>query len=69
MNERIELLSKQAWHLIDVSTIRGRHRAYTKIFAELVINECADWIKNTDPNEVIGEENAAALQDYFGVNK
>jgi hypothetical protein len=42
MNERIEELSKEAWRQIDVSKIRGRHRAYTKIFAELIIRDCAE---------------------------
>ena len=41
MNERITELSKEAWRQIDVSKIRGRHAAYTKIFAELIIRECA----------------------------
>jgi hypothetical protein len=42
MNQRIEELSKEAWRQIDVGKIRGRHRAYTKIFAELIIRDCTE---------------------------
>jgi hypothetical protein len=42
MNERIQELSKEAWRQVDVSKIRGRHAAYTKIFAKLVVRECAN---------------------------
>ena len=45
MNELIEKLSKEAWHQVDVSKIKGRHRAYTKIFAELIVKECIDKIE------------------------
>ena len=37
MDEIIKELSKEAWRQIDVSKIRGRHAAYTRIFADLVI--------------------------------
>ena len=38
-------------------------------FAELMVKECAEWIKNTDSNEEVGEENAAALLNHFGVKE
>ena len=36
-------------------------------FAELIVRECAEWIKNTDSDPDIGEEDAKALLEHFGV--
>jgi hypothetical protein len=56
MNERLEELSKEAWRQIDVSKIRGRHPAYTKIFAELIIKDCLALIdKRREFCSVAGE--------------
>ena len=38
-------------------------------FAELIVRECADWIKNTDSDSDIGEEDAKALLEHFGVEE
>jgi hypothetical protein len=37
--------------------------------AELIVKECANWIKNTDANPDIGEEDARALLEHFGIEK
>ena len=37
--------------------------------AELIVKECADWIKNTDSDPDIGEEDAKALLEHFGVEE
>ena len=38
-------------------------------FAELIVRECAEWIKNTDSDPDIGEEDAHALLQHFGVEE
>ena len=38
-------------------------------FAELIVKECAEWIKNTDSDPDIGEEDAKALLEHFGVEE
>jgi hypothetical protein len=40
---------------------------YNELFAELIVRECAEWIKNTDSDPDIGEEDAKALLQHFGV--
>ena len=42
---------------------------YLEKFAELIIKECAEWIKNTDSDPDIGEEDARALLEHFGVKE
>ena len=39
------------------------------LFAELIVRECAEWIKNTDSDPDIGEEDAKALLEHFGVEE
>ena len=50
MDEIIKELSKEAWRQIDVSKIRGRHVAYTRIFAGLMVaherEACAALVEN-----------------------
>jgi hypothetical protein len=48
MNERIEQISKEAWRQVDVSKIRGRHRAYTEIFGQLMVKECAQVVADCE---------------------
>ena len=73
MNELIEKLSKEAWHQVDVSKIKGRHRAYTKIFAELLVQECAMLVEGfiLDQEVADGEyqeyEASEVLKEHFGV--
>jgi hypothetical protein len=40
---------------------------FAEKFAELLIRECAEWIRNTDSGPVIGEEDAQALLEHFGL--
>ena len=40
---------------------------WEKKFAELIVRECANWIKATDSNSDIGEEDAQTLLEHFGV--
>ena len=71
MNERIRQLAGQAldrvvpytWTRLDYDEIQ-RLQEY---FARLIVRECADWIKNTDSDPDIGEEDAKALLEHFGV--
>ena len=74
MNEKIKELALDAgigftlWddsgrEMIDNYTPEER---LTK-FAELIVRECAEWIKNTDSDPDIGEEDAKALLEHFGV--
>ena len=63
MNELIEKLSKEAWHQVDVSKIKGRHRAYTKIFAELLVKECVSALDQDDG----ATHHSELLLEHFGV--
>jgi hypothetical protein len=38
-------------------------------FAILIVRECANWIKNTDSDSDIGQEDANALLEHFGVEE
>ena len=70
MNELIEKLSKEAWHQVDVSKIKGRHRAYTKIFAELLVLECMEqvWYTREDGiNGNVSEVIKGRIKQHFGV--
>lgn len=70
-NNRIEELSKEAWHQVDVSKIKGRHRAYTKIFAELIVLECAevglDSVEDGDNIDDIMRRVHNNILEHFGV--
>jgi len=63
MNERIRELAVQSGmsKLVD-------SWEYER-FAELIVWECAIWIKTTDPNSDIGIEDAQALLEHFGVKE
>jgi len=63
MNERIRELAVQSGmsKLVD-------SWEYER-FAELIVQECANWIKTTDPNSDIGIEDAQALLEHFGVKE
>ena len=74
MNDRIQQLAEQARAWVndtnnvapDIEYVFYKD-AYDKKFAELIVRECADWIKNTDSDPDIGEEDAKALLEHFGV--
>ena len=64
MNEKIKELFHQAYgYPIDVVGEQAEK------FAELIVRECAEWIKNTDSDPDIGEEDAKALLEHFGVEE
>ena len=79
MNERIKQLAKQAgYYLYDLTETHECKTVETdstdewitlEKFAELIVRECAEWIKNTDSDPDIGEEDAHALREHFGVEK
>ena len=84
MNERIKELRKQVkvdMHLHNVEDIKAMEGCfgfeggnkividYIEKFAELIVQECAEWIKNTDSDPDIGEEDAKALLEHFGVKE
>ena len=72
MNERIYELFEQA-----LKEFKQEHEYATYIvpdpikekFAELIVRECANWIKTTDSDPEIGEEDARALLEHFGVEE
>ena len=66
MNERIKELANKAGYddLIYEISKEGLDK-----FAQLIVRECADWIKNTDSDPDIGEEDAKALLEHFGVEE
>jgi len=76
MNEKIKELAIKSWL---VSEHKGKLLScyredvdltkYLEEFAELIVQECAEWIKNTDSDPDIGEEDARALLEHFGVEK
>ena len=72
MNERIKLLAEQAGISLsqkDFSYYWVESAEDMEKFAKLIVKECADWIKNTDSDPDIGEEDAKALLEHFGVEE
>jgi hypothetical protein len=74
MNERIKALAVEAdFALYEDGNFRSDPgqwiNAELEKFAELIIRECANWITMTDSNSDIGEEDAQALLEYFGVKE
>jgi hypothetical protein len=74
MNERIRQLALDAGIGFTLWDDSGREMIdnYTPEedlakFAELIVRECAEWIKNTESNLIFGEEDAKALLEHFGV--
>jgi hypothetical protein len=71
MNERIKELAEQAGFIGEsMYPINGTcQQTALQNFAELIVRECANWIKNTDSDSDIGEEDARALLEHFGVEE
>ena len=69
MNDRIQQLAEQAG--ITSNNLSDGNMSHNDLekFAELIVRECADWIKNTDSDPDIGEEDAKALLEHFGVEE
>lgn len=75
MNERIRELAECArcWAKVKLqdSNYGYNSRLYENLYneklAELIVKECAKWIKNTDSDPDIGDEDAKALLKHFGV--
>ena len=65
MNKRIKELLEQAGVKF---VVMPNGTEYEK-FAELLIRECADWIRTTDSDLDIGEEDARALLAHFGIEE
>ena len=63
MNENLKKLMKRADYPAPEMALRAQK------FAELIVKECAEWIKNTDSDPDIGEEDAKALLEHFGVEE
>jgi hypothetical protein len=63
MNEQIKELMLEAGYAAPEIALRAQK------FAKLIVRECADWIKNTDSDPDIGEEDAKALLEHFGVEE
>ena len=75
MNERIRqlaeecgLLYKQLGPSVETRYMKKKEETIAA-FAELIVRECANWIKTTDPNSDIGTEDAQALLEHFGVTE
>ena len=69
MNDRIRKMAIEADAWCDryyFGELSYQHE-WEKKFAELIVRECANWIKTTDSNSDIGEEDAQALLEHFGV--
>ena len=67
MNQHIERLLESA----PFTTISTEGRLFSQkdmaVFAEALVRACAEWIKNTDSDPDIGEADAQALREHFGV--
>ena len=69
MNDRLRKIAIEADAWCDryyFGELSYQHE-WEKKFAELIVRECANWIKTTDSNSDIGEEDAQALLEHFGV--
>ena len=69
MNEQIEELYAEAKQATKIGRMNAPSGVVAKKFAELIVKECAEWIKNTDSDPDIGEEDAKALLEHFGVEE
>jgi hypothetical protein len=74
VNKRIEQIAKQVDSdagviFVDQATPALVGEDAINKFAQLIVQECAEWIKNTDSDSDIGEEDAKALLKHFGVKK
>ena len=72
MNERIKELALQAMTYVTHNPKANKLNSgdmFDEKFAELIVRECAEWIKNTDSDPDIGEEDAKALLEHFGVEE
>ena len=69
-NKNLEELAKQAFQYAAEQAGeegKGSLGVFADKYAELIIRECAEWIKNTDSDPEIGGEDAQALLEHFGV--
>ena len=65
MNDRIKELEKQCWsHRVDGILVDGHLHFDTQKFAELIVQECAEWIN--DNVGLIDEKARADLLKHFG---
>ncbi len=74
MNERIQALAYEAEDYADGIVDQGGefHEAYTKKFAELIVNECANAIVNDSRlNDVRSAANGCVrtIKQHFGVEE
>lgn len=69
MNKRIQQLKQQATtrKFDGTGTDIGKLVLDEQKFAELIIRECAGWLATTDSDPDIGEEDATALLEHFGL--
>lgn len=72
MNERIQELAYEAEDYADSIVYQGGefHPAYTKKFAELIVRECANKVKDFYQEDEFSCYNAAEeIKQHFGVNE
>ena len=68
MNERFKELEKQCWsHRVDGILVDGHLHFDTQKFAELIVQECAEWIN--DNVGLIDEKARADLLKHFGAER
>ena len=68
MNERIKQLVAEAWKQRELITeSRSLDEAFTSKFAELIVQECANWVNNN--LGLVDEEARADLLKHFGVEE
>ena len=69
MNEKIKQLAEQAGITANNLSDGDMSLADLEKFAELFVRECAEWLKTTDSDPDIGEADAKALLEHFGVEE
>lgn len=71
--EKIKELAKQAGYLPDMFGVGHWDMPEFKTFAELIIQECVNYLRTTDFSEVVGSQNVVAetaamdLLNLFGI--
>lgn len=71
--EKIKELAKQAGYLPDTFGVGHWDMPEFKTFAELIIQECVNYLRTTDFSEVVGSQNVVAetaamdLLNLFGI--
>ena len=67
MNERIKELAEQAWDTTAVSPDFGHPVSFAEKFAELIVQECANYVRENYDHEA-AESIAWTMEIHYGLH-